>query len=42
MIEGTKLPTIEGSPRSRALWQAWSRLAGVEDKRLTEPVIVAI
>lgn len=42
VVEGTKLPTIEGSSRSRALWQAWGRLAGVEEKRLTEPVIVAI
>jgi hypothetical protein len=29
-IEGRPLPTIQGSARSRALWQAWSRLAGLE------------
>ncbi len=39
-IEGPPLPAIQ-SARSRALWQKWSRLAGLE-RRVSEPYIAVI
>ena len=42
VIEGEPVPAIEGSARSRALWQAWSRLAGAAAPRPAESYIVAI
>jgi hypothetical protein len=40
-IERAPLPRIQGSARSRALWQAWARLAGLE-RSVRETYIVHI